>query len=221
MRAASMESPQIGDLIKILLLMLKLMLMLMLMVTLRVLFLFKLLVCWWLRELGRSYVLLFLMLTLMLRVRVRVFFSKPMVVLRSLVGVLCSGQEVYLPPPERNVKGDSANGTQPMSQTLCFTPRKEQKSSKKYWEYYESTRVLSIGKPHRHFWTLPVKSDTSEWIQCLGITNINTSQNYFDFLVWFEMETTIRSFIVIGRDLCHSLMTLLCYLTIIVLEDES
>ena len=57
-------------------------------------------------------------------------FSKPMVVLRSLVGVLCSGQEVYLPPPERNVKGDSANGTQPMSQTLCFTPRKEQKSSK-------------------------------------------------------------------------------------------
>lgn len=56
-------------------------------------------------------------------------FSKPMVVLRSLVGVLCSGQEVYLPPPERNVKGDSANGTQPMSQTLCF-PRKEQKSSK-------------------------------------------------------------------------------------------
>ena len=127
MRAASMESPQIGDLIKILSLMLKLMLMLMLMVTLRVLFLFKLLVCWWLRELGRSYVLLFLMLTLMLRVRV--FFSKPMVVLRSLVGVLCSGQEVYLPPPERNVKGDSANGTQPMSQTLCF-PRKEQKSSK-------------------------------------------------------------------------------------------
>ena len=127
MRAASMESPQIGDLIKILSLMLKLMLMLMLMVTLRVLFLFKQLVCWWLRELGRSYVLLFLMLTLMLRVRV--FFSKPMVVLRSLVGVLCSGQEVYLPPPERNVKGDSANGTQPMSQTLCF-PRKEQKSSK-------------------------------------------------------------------------------------------
>ena len=125
MRAASMESPQIGDLIKILLL--KLMLMLMLMVTLRVLFLFKLLVYWWLRELGRSYVLLFLMLTLMLRVRV--FFSKPMVVLRSLVGVLCSGQEVYLPPPERNVKGDSANGTQPMSQTLCF-PRKEHKSSK-------------------------------------------------------------------------------------------
>ena len=59
-----------------------------------------------------------------------VFFSKPMVVLRSLVGVLCSGQEVYLPPPERNVKGDSANGTQPMSQTLCFTPKKEQKSSK-------------------------------------------------------------------------------------------
>ena len=58
-----------------------------------------------------------------------VFFSKPMVVLRSLVGVLCSGQEVYLPPPERNVKGDSANGTQPMSQTLCF-PRKEHKSSK-------------------------------------------------------------------------------------------
>ena len=32
------------------------------------------------------------------------------------------------------------------------------------------------------------------------------------------METTIRSFIVIGRDLCHSLMTLLCYLTIIVLD---
>ena len=52
---ASMESPQIGDLIKILSLMLKLMLMLMLMVTLRVLFLFKQLVCWWLRELGRSY----------------------------------------------------------------------------------------------------------------------------------------------------------------------
>ena len=127
MRAASMESPQKGDLIKILLLMLKLMLILM--VTLRVLFLFKLLVCWWLRELGRSYVLLFLMLTLMLMLRVRVFFSKPMVVLRSLVGVLCSGQEVYLPPPERNVKGDSANGTQPMSQTLCF-PRKEHKSSK-------------------------------------------------------------------------------------------
>ena len=42
MRAASMESPQKGDLIKILLLMLKLMLILM--VTLRVLFLFKLLV---------------------------------------------------------------------------------------------------------------------------------------------------------------------------------
>ena len=51
-----MESPQIGDLIKILSLMLKLMLMLMLMVTLRVLFLFKQLVCWWLRELGRSVV---------------------------------------------------------------------------------------------------------------------------------------------------------------------
>ena len=101
---------------------------------------------------------------------VRVFFPQTLGCAAQAgrpVGVLCSGQEVYL----RLLKG-TLKVTAPMAHNLChrqllgLTFVLDSKSTSK-----------SFSKSARHFWREPVKSDTTEWSQCSGITNIYTEYN--------------------------------------------